>query len=133
MRLTNHASRLGGVCHSEARFSGPKSLSCVAGLLCRRSRLANFAFCFIAKKSARAADYAANQKAAIVDEEHFVGRAFRRGIHCPSFRAAVPSDHRDTGTMNSVMGSGAPLNWEFNSTGEPDKSAPHTLESLSGM
>jgi hypothetical protein len=53
--------------------------------------------------------------------------------HCPSFGAAVPSDHVDTGTMNSVMGSGAPLNWGFNITGEPDKSAPHDLESVSGM
>ena len=58
-----------------------------------------------------------------------------RGLkcHCLSFGAAVPSDHADTGTMNSVMGSGAPLNWGFNITGEPDKSAPHALESVSGM
>jgi hypothetical protein len=43
------------------------------------------------------------------------------------------ADHVGTGTMNSVMGSGAPLNWGFNITGEPDKSAPQDLESVSGM
>src|SRR5580704_6241675 len=51
---------------------------------------------------------------------------------CASLGAAVPSDQVRTGIMNSVIGSGAPRNCGFNITGEPGKSAPHDLGSVSG-
>ena len=46
--------------------------------------------------------------------------------------AAVPSDHSDTGTMNSVTGSGAPLKCGFVRTGEPAMSAPQVILSVTG-
>ena len=38
--------------------------------------------------------------------------------------SAVPSDHQPAGTMNTSIGSGAPLNCGFSMTGDLDKSAP---------
>ena len=47
--------------------------------------------------------------------------------------AADPSDHLPTGTMNTSIGSGAPLNCGFSMTGELDRSAPQTAPSMSGV
>src|SRR5205807_1297781 len=44
--------------------------------------------------------------------------------------SAVPSDHRPAGTMNTSIGSGAPLNWGFSMTGELDRSAPQAAPSM---
>ena len=43
--------------------------------------------------------------------------------------ADVPSDHLLVGTMNTSIGSGAPLNCGFSITGDFSRSAPHALPS----
>src|SRR5580658_8026597 len=47
--------------------------------------------------------------------------------------SAVPSDHLPAGTMNTSIGSGAPLNCGFSMTGEWGTSAPQTAPSMSGV
>src|SRR5277367_6244844 len=47
--------------------------------------------------------------------------------------SAAPSDHQPAGTMNTSIGSGAPLNCGFSMTGELDRSAPQTAPSMSGV
>ena len=47
--------------------------------------------------------------------------------------SAVPSDHQPAGTMNTSIGSGAPLNCGFSMTGDLDRSAPQTAPSMSGV
>ncbi len=41
--------------------------------------------------------------------------------------STVPSDHRPAGTMNTSIGSGAPLNWGFSMTGELVDGAVNTV------
>jgi hypothetical protein len=53
-------------------------------------------------------------------------------IERQSERGGVPSDHLDTGIMNTVIGSGAPSNCRLRMTGEPGISAPQVARSLSG-
>jgi hypothetical protein len=47
--------------------------------------------------------------------------------------SAVPSDHQPAGTMNTSIGSGAPLNCGLSMMGEWDRSAPQAAPSMSGV
>ena len=65
-------------------------------------------------------------------------RSARRGFHrivvfLYLTGSAVPSDHHPAGTMNTSIGSGAPLNCGFSMTGDLDRSAPQTAPSMSGV
>jgi hypothetical protein len=68
-------------------------------------------------------------------EKANIGPFSRIGV-CPYLTltgSAVPSDHQPAGTMNTSIGSGAPLNCGFSMTGDLDRSAPQTAPSMSGV
>ena len=68
------------------------------------------------------------------EERTSLFRARSLALRCPYMTgAAVRSDHRPVGTMNTSIGSGAPLNCGFSMTGELERSAPQTAPSMSGV